>query len=253
MNIIKKLEIKVASLLMQPIKVIKNEYELMEIGNGYGSWNILRNYDYNYKYVISAGLGEDASFDLNLMKQYGSKLLIVDPTPRAIQHFEKIISKDKSASEKYGNDLLESINILNFKLVKKALWNRNEKVSFYEPINPNHVSHSIVDYQHRYKKSGKKISVDTITISKLMEKYDIQDKLAMIKLDIEGAEVEVLINMIDTNIFPDQICVEFDELQKLSYKGYNRVYKVHKYLLRNGYKCINKKAFNYLYVNSNSI
>jgi hypothetical protein len=35
-------------------------------------------------------------------------------------------------------------------------------------------------------------------------------KIDLLKLDIEGAEVNVLNNMLDDNIFPRYLCVEFD-------------------------------------------
>ena len=51
-----------------------------------------------------------------------------------------------------------------------------------------------------------------------MKKFNIKN-IEMIKLDIEGSEVEVLDNMIEDKIFPNQILVEFDELNNINDKA----------------------------------
>ena len=43
--------------------------------------------------IISAGVGEDISFDIEMLNNYQAKLYLVDPTPRAILYIQKIIDK----------------------------------------------------------------------------------------------------------------------------------------------------------------
>ena len=46
------------------------------------------------------------------------------------------------------------------------------------------------------------------SLSTIMKEKNI-DKIDLIKMDVEGEEYRVLPNMIKSNIFPTQICIEF--------------------------------------------
>ena len=71
-----------------------------------------------------------------------------------------------------------------------------------------------------------------------IEKYDI------LKLDIEGAEIEVLSRLIEHKkyeMLPSQILVEFDELQIPKFKNYWRVVLFNRELLKTGFRLIARK------------
>ena len=42
--------------------------------------------------VVSAGVGEDISFDIELMNNFQAKLFLIDPTPRAIATYKKLLT-----------------------------------------------------------------------------------------------------------------------------------------------------------------
>ena len=67
----------------------------------------------------------------------------------------------------------------------------------------------------------------------------------MIKLDIEGAAVEVILNMLEDKIFPQQILVEFYELNKATEISLDRFFDCHYKILSNNYKLV-KRSENYL-------
>ena len=62
----------------------------------------------------------------------------------------------------------------------------------------------------------------------------------MLKLDIEGAEIEVLTSLTEEDVLPQQICVEYDELLKPSKLGSGRVKLAHDHLIKLGYRAILK-------------
>ena len=127
-------------------------------------------------------------------------------------------------------------------MVNNALYNvNNEEVKFFSPPNKNHVSHSINDWQNNYQKKSDFIKVKTITVKSILNKFKL-DYLEMIKLDIEGAEIEVLKNMIEDKIFPRQILVEFDELNRINKKAIDRFQEVHQKLLLENYKLVKIKG-----------
>ena len=82
------------------------------------------------------------------------------------------------------------------------------------------------------------IEVKGTTIKKIIEDYDLKRNFELLKLDIEGAEIPVIRNMLNENIKPIQICVEFDELNKPNKSVYAKVSEINKLLTINGYKCI---------------
>ena len=58
------------------------------------------------------------------------------------------------------------------------------------------------------------------------------------KLDIEGAEIEVLTDCMNQGIKPQQILVEFDELNMPSRQGFERVTMIDQLLRENGYQLL---------------
>jgi hypothetical protein len=71
----------------------------------------------------------------------------------------------------------------------------------------------------------------------------------MIKLDIEGAEKNVLEKIIESQVQPKQILVEFDELYTYKIKQLIKYKMIHKKLTEAGYTSIVTNHFsNQLYV-----
>ena len=186
--------------------------------------------------------------EIEFASKYNSKIIIVDPTPRAIKHYDEIINRlGNSSKTEYlesGKQPINSYNLINLKkenliLFKKALWNKNEKLRFFSPPNPEHVSHSIINYQNQYKKNTNFIEVDAITIDKLLDQLNLnKDDIPLIKLDIEGAEIEFLIDCFSKGFRPRQILVEFDELNVPSRRGFERVTEINQILIKNNYQLI---------------
>jgi FkbM family methyltransferase len=190
---------------------------------------------------------------------YNCKVIVVDPTPRAIDHYNQIIkSSGTSKKDSYkegGKQMISSYDLTNISnknliLIRKGLYNSdNEELKFFAPPNKSHVSHSINDWQNDYKKKSDFIKIETITVKSIIKEFDIQN-LEMIKLDIEGSEIEVLDLMIDEKILPNQILVEFDELNKINEIALKRFSDIHQKLLFNEYELIktNSKFPDFLYI-----
>jgi FkbM family methyltransferase len=229
-------------------KSIKKE-SVEFLGSSYGGWYLKKNKELHNSTIISAGLGEDASFDVEFLNKYNAKVLLVDPTPKAIMHYKSILlNKGKSKIKRYKKKTgkqdtnsynLRKINNNNFILIKKALFKSNNKlVLFYPPFNPNHVSCSLKS--NRNLKNS--ILVKTTTVKNIIKDYNI-NKISLIKLDIEGAEIEVIKNFIRDKIFPSQILVEFDELRNLSKQAIEQFLKIHRLLIKNSYCSIKINNF----------
>ena len=87
----------------------------------------------------------------------------------------------------------------------------NLSIKFFPPLNPDHVSYSISNWQSNSKSLNSIIEVETVTVKKILQDYKIKD-FQLLKMDIEGAENQVIPYLLKNKIFPKQILVEFDEL-----------------------------------------
>lgn len=239
---------KFKQIPLHPIQYSKNidGLNIVRLGTDYGGWSFVDEKDLYGCTIISAGLGEDASFDVEFASKYNAKVIIVDPTPRAISHFRKIIEAiGEPSREKYSSSGCQPISAYDlsnvteesFVLINKALWDRNAKLKFFEPRNPAHVSHSIINYQNNYSNDTPFIEVEAVTLNSLLADLNLEkDAIPLIKLDIEGAEIEVIKSCIASGVMPRQILVEFDELNAPSAQGFSRITEVDDLLKSSGYK-----------------
>lgn len=183
---------------------------LIRIGSDYGGWHVPANGLGPQHFVVSAGAGEDISFDIELATRFGCQILILDPTPRAVTHYEmvrdgicnqKAVAINNSKTNFYHATEAD-IETIRFKPL--GLWHRVETLSFFAPANPAHVSHSIGNLHE----SQQGFEAECVSLSEVvtMEK---RTNIDVLKLDIEGAEFAVLEHMLTTDIRPNFILVEF--------------------------------------------
>ena len=238
----------------------KNIKSLKRLGSIYGGWYFQDKENLYKSTIISCGLGEDASFDIEFINYYKGKVIFVDPTPAAINHFKEIYnnlgSEKVEKYQKIGKQRIQSYDLSKIKknqlvFVDKAIYkSENDELNFYSPPDKNHVSHSLNDWQNNYKKSGNSIKVKTITLKKIMMENSLSN-IFLLKLDVEGAEIEVIKSTIESKIYPSQICVEFDELHKFSDISKNRFLEIYNLLLKNSYQLIKTDEHpNFLFVRS---
>jgi FkbM family methyltransferase len=221
-------------------KIKLNLGYLHKFGTNYGGWIIPSEIRLNKNSIVySGGVGEDISFDLILSDKYKCNILLIDPTIRAKKHFNNIINfyKNKSLiniSDEYKS-IIENLkpNFKKIKFIKNGLWYKKDKLKFYKPLNDNHVSHTLINKMY----SNEFTIVKTLTIKQIMKKNN-HSKIDLLKLDIEGSEIEVLNNLLDDNIYPRYLCIEFDlSLQKKD-KNNEKTNKIIERLQNNKYKIL---------------
>ncbi len=218
--------------------------KVLRLGSEYGGWVFVPSDSLNGATVLSCGLGEDASFDVEIAKLYRARVVIVDPTPRAIQHFNAVMSRmGKQRSSEYSKDGcqpiqsydLSELNRDQFSLVQAALSDSNGFAKFFSPPNPSDVSYSLINFQNNYSSTTTFIEVPTIDIGTLVEEENLSH-IALAKFDIEGAEIQVIPLMLASGILPDQILVEYDELNFPSARSRKNFDNVNQLLIQAGYK-----------------
>lgn len=184
------------------------------LGTKYGGWYLPKECELNSNSIIySVGVGEDISFDIFLSDKYNCDIYLIDPTEKAKIHYNEAISFFSSGQKFTGNlqnDYYSMItekkpNFDKFTYVDKGLWNSKTNLKFYKQVNPNYVSHSLIDnmFTNNY------CIVETDTLLNIMNEFG-HKKIDLLKMDIEGAEITVIENMLENNIFPKYLLVEFD-------------------------------------------
>ena len=215
--------------------------ELIKLGTNYGGWFIPKNCDLNENSIVySGGVGEDMSFDILLNEKYDCNIFLIDPTNKAITHFTEFQEYYTNNTRFTGNiqsdyyDIINSLkpNLNKFFYENIGLWNKEDNLKFYKQNIKSHVSQSVIENMF-----GNEYDIIPVnTIKSIMNKYN-HSHIDLLKLDIEGAEINVLNNMIDDKIFPKYLCVEFD--LKLKNKDYsNQTENVINRLIGNGYKIL---------------
>ena len=219
---------------------------LDRLGSEYGGWVFVPDESFSEATLLSCGLGEDASFDIEFAQKYGAKVVMVDPTPRAITHFNLIVSRlGDPKSVEYssgGNQSVASYDLRAIKsgqltLMHVALSDSVGVAKFYAPSNPEDVSHSLVNFQNNYADDTAAIKVPTVDFDTLMERKELIS-ISIAKFDIEGAEIEAVPAMITSGVFPKQVLIEFDELNYPSPRARNNFENVNRVLTEAGYEAV---------------
>ena len=221
------------------------------LGTRYGGWSIPIECKLdNDSIIYSGGVGEDMSFDLKLADKYNCKIFLIDPTQRAITHYREVKefydSKINNFSGNIQSDYLYNIidlkpNFNNFTYINKGLYKEKTKLKFYKQTNPEYVSQSLVVnmFGNEYDE------VEVESIKNIMETYN-HSKIDLLKLDIEGSEIDVLNQMLDDKIYPNYLCIEFDLL--LKNRDYNNLTQtLIKRLQENNYKILENKNLNIIF------
>jgi FkbM family methyltransferase len=180
-------------------------------GSRYGGWNVAIGHLTNKSIVYSFGIGEDLSFDIALIHRFGLFIHAFDPTPKSIGWVHKQVLPESFIFHDYG------------------LGDLDAEVNFYPPDNPNHNSYSMV------KRSDimiKPIHCRVKRLEKIMKELG-HNNIDLLKMDIEGAEYQVIDDILNANLRPIQILVEFHH--RFPNIGFNKTINALRKLTDNGY------------------
>jgi len=233
----------------------QNNIPTMRLGGVYGGWDIPTNALTDQSICYLAGAGEDITFDIALSAKYGCHIHIIDPTPRAKDHFiDTIKSLKSSVQSKTGNDeyypVASNISFDKIHFHPIGLWNKKDIIKFYAPQNENHVSHSALNLQ----RTTNFFEASVLPVSDLMNQLNHR-QLDLLKLDIEGAEYNVIEDILISKIPIKILCIEFDETHTPIDRDFHKRIKKSIHLLQKaGYKIINiDKEFNFTFIYKNHL
>jgi FkbM family methyltransferase len=166
--------------------------DLVRLGSGYGGWWVPTSVLVPGAVAYCAGAGEDITFDLELLR-HGLRVTTFDPTPRSTSYVASLAIEDD-----------------RFRFVPVGWWNDDAEIDLYAPRDPAHVSYSALNLQG----TDQSITVRVQRVSTLAREL-MDSKVDLIKMDIEGAEMTVIPDLLANGPLPRVLCVEFDKVRPL--------------------------------------
>ncbi len=137
--------------------------------------------------IYSAGIGEDVSFDLEILARTGGVVHAFDPTPRSLAWLAT-------------QELPERFHVHGY-----GLASFDGTAMFNPPENPKHISHTILD---RPKTSAPAFEVQLRRVATIAEDLG-HSVIDVLKLDIEGAEFDVLDDLQQGDLVINQMVIAF--------------------------------------------
>ena len=213
--------------------------DLTRLGTEYGGWWVPKNElaNMNQKRVlISAGLGQDVSFD-KAMLEHGFDLFGLDPL---------------AASISFATN--ELANFSNKHILQVGLWVESGKIEFFSPKNPHHDSWSITNSQTSPKEKSETFLA--ISIAHLYSSYPRlrEYDYVVLKMDIEGAEVPILLNLDFTDFRFNFLAIEIDYISMIPFRNLRermrKIMKVRKMLHKiknSGFELVFTENFNFFW------
>lgn len=166
--------------------------------------------------VYSAGIGDDISFDLDIIEHFGATIFGFDPSPSSIAWVEKY-------------------NLpFQFRFFPYGVSDHDGEILLYRSDDDQNSSFSF--RRSRKGEPRESFEAPVMRLSSIMKELG-HTRIDLLKLNIEGMEYSVIKDMIDSEIKPIQLVVEFhhrfpefgismtrDALRLLKKAGYKIVY-----------------------------
>ena len=143
--------------------------------------------------IYSVGVGSNIDFDIALIKRFHLIVHAFDPTPRSIEWVEN-----------------QSIT-KNFKFYPLGLGGKDGTMNFFPPLRESSTHFSPVK---RYDEDDRDVIIAPVKSLTSIASDLGHNHIDLLKMDIEGAEYEVIDSLQTSKITIDQILVEFHHMYK---------------------------------------
>jgi FkbM family methyltransferase len=170
----------------------------LRLGTRYGGWWLDRNAIGPDPLVIDCGLGEDISFPAAFLARFGGRVIGIEPNPRSLAFSRKNCPA-------------------GMEIWPMAFWTVAGQTPTFHlprpqedlPKGADGVSGSLVG-SHEYVGGGDQLTVETTNLEAVLAAAG-REECDVLKLDIEGAEYDVLSSLVATNTLRQarQVLVEF--------------------------------------------
>lgn len=166
--------------------------------------------------VYSLGVGDEVDFDLGIIEKYGVEIFAFDPTPNSVEMLDASKLPDRFHFQPWAVTATDGALKFYPRLRKDGTKSDVMFTMIPEPETEDDV-----------------IEVPAYSLATITEKLG-HDRIDLLKMDIEGAEYEVLDGLLDSPVMPTQLLVEFHH--RFVEDGLNRTYDVIERLRDAGYR-----------------
>jgi FkbM family methyltransferase len=156
------------------------------LGTEYGGWAVPRDVIRPGWVCYCAGAGIDVSFDLELVRRFGCEVLTLDPTDESREHVARAADGEPR---------------LRFEQV--AVWSSDGELRMHRAADPAHQTLSADNLQH----TDRTTTVPARSLPSLMREHG-HERIDLLKLDVEGAEYELLPLVASGELGVSVLCVE---------------------------------------------
>lgn len=173
--------------------IIPKEIDTAKLYGGNHGWVVDYSKLNSNSVVYSVGVGSNIDFDLALIEELKLAVYAFDPTPRSIEWIKK-----QSLSK-------------SFKFIPVGLGSNDGEMEFFPPRKESSTHFSPID---RYDNLGvETIKAPVKTLKSLVQEFGHQT-IDLLKMDIEGAEYDVIDNLEEQGVEINQILIEFHHMYK---------------------------------------
>lgn len=138
-------------------------------------------------FVICAGVGHHITFEQDLLKRWDVEMLLLDPSPT-------------------GRHTMDQIGPLDgVRYLQVALSAEDGRAAFSQPIHPEEGSYYMVTGAN--EDETELVEFECVSLKTLLQEAG-KDRIDVLKMDIEGAEYDVIDGLLKDGILIDQLCVE---------------------------------------------
>ncbi len=180
-----------------------------------GEWEFCPQYINQQSVIYSLGVGDSIEFDVGIIKHHGCKVHAFDPTPYAVEW----IASQNIPSELQFHPWAVSGKDGNLRMIQRT----NKRGQKSEVMWTEAPSGSEADV----------IEVPVYSIPSIMKRLS-HSFISLMKIDVEGAEYEIIDSILNNGVLPEQILIEFHH--RFSNKNKKMTQNSLKDLQRFGYK-----------------
>jgi FkbM family methyltransferase len=185
------------------------------LGTGYGGWAVPRGVIGADWVCYCAGAGIDISFDLALAQRFGCQVVTLDPTDEA---------RENAARAAAGEPRLRFEQV--------AVWSSDGELRMYHAADPSHRTLSADNLQ----RAETWTTVPARSLPSLMRELG-HERIDLLKLDVEGAEYELLDQVASGALGVSVLCVEMHPT-----RGTGPAVEAFRALLAAGFRLVDRRG-----------
>lgn len=188
------------------------------------SWHVITNNLMN-AVCYSGGVGKDITFETEIAEKYNCEVYLFDPSPTGIE-----TAKNNQRQ--------------NFKFYPIGLSGKDGVINFSTPEDMNEGSYRIPT------EASKIMQFECKKLSNIM-KCNNHLSVELVKLDIEGFEYDVIVDLMNSSIKINQICLEYHHF----FKNISIIETIKSIFLlkRNGYILHHKIGMDYSFIHKSCL